>query len=154
MKIQLERRNIEVILSTIPLARPRGEIIDLVFDTDFTHFHIQDYVKQSKKTRSNKIEYAEKEILLYSMVGKCIHYKNAGFHTTFTIRNVVDLASYELTYFIFSPLLKYYSIRRAKHGIIKPPYKRATTYFLRQHAPVKSAVPFEYVLDEIFNDYL
>lgn len=152
MQQVLERRNIELAFSTISLLRPRGEIIDIAFNTAFTHFNVQDYVKQSKKTRSNKIEYAEKEVLLYSMVGKCIRYRNRGFHTTFIIRNVTDLTSYELTYFIFSPLLLYYCIRKAPRGIIKHPYKRATTYFLRQHAPVKSVVPFDYVLNYVVLD--
>lgn len=152
MKIRLERRNTELAFSTIPLIRPRGEIIEIAFNSAFTHFNVQDYVKQSKKTRSHKIEYAEKQVLLYSVVGKCIRYRNRGFDTTFIIRNVIDLTSYELTYFIFSPLLKYYCIRQAQHGIIKHPYKRATAYFLRRHAPVKSVVPFEYVLNYVVSD--
>jgi ribosomal protein L19 len=152
MILELKQRNVDMILSTIPLRRPRGEIIEIAFNTEFTHFNIQDFVKQSKKTRSNKVEYAEKQILLYSMVGKCIHYRNRGSHTTFTIRNVVDLTSYELTYFIFSPLLKYYGIRQTQHNIIKHPYKRATAYFLRHHPPVESATPFDYVLDYNYSE--
>jgi len=145
------RLNNELTLSTIPLIKPRGKIIEIAFNTEFTHFNVQDFVKQSKKTRSNKIEYAEKQVLLYSVVGKCIRYRNRGSYTTFIIRNVIDLTSYELTYFIFSPLLKYFCIRDTQEKTLKNPYKRATTYFLRTTAPVKSSVPFDYVLDYIYN---
>jgi len=133
--LSLTNLNNQLILSTIPLTNPRGKIIEISFNSEFTHFNIQDFVKQSKKTRSNKIEYAEKQILRYSVVGKCIRYRNRGYETTFIIRNVIDLASYELTYFIFSPLLQYYTIRNTQSKVIKNPYKRATAYFLRTMHP-------------------
>jgi len=154
MKQLLEKRNAAVCLSSISLVLPRGKIIEIAFNSVFTHFNIRDYVKQSKKTRSHKVDYIEKKVLQYSVVGKCIHYRNRGYHTTFTIRNVVDLASYELTYSIFSPLLKYYCVRNFREKINQVTYKRATSYYLRKTSPVKSFVPFEYVIDNdnIFDD--
>jgi ribosomal protein L19 len=149
---RIERRNAEISLSLISLVLPRGKIIELTFDSAFTHFNIQDYVKQSKKTRSHKVDYVEKKVLQYSVVGKCIRYRNRGYHTTFTIRNIVDLASYELTYSIFSPLIKSYSVRDFREGINQHPYKRATAYYLRKTTPVTSLVPFDYVIDDIYDE--
>ncbi len=61
------------------------------------------------------------------------------------------VVSYE-SYFISSPLLRYYCIRRTQHRVLKHPYKRAMSYFLRKQAPVNSRVPFDYVLDYVYPD--
>lgn len=134
-------------MSEISIMKPRGEIVELAFNSAFTHFDTNDFVKQSKKTRSHKVESRAKDILTYSVVGKCITYKNRGSNTTFIIRNVVDLCSFEMTFFLFSPLLKYYCIRDVNKKTQKMCYKNAKAYFLRKSSPSKSQVPFEYVIE-------
>jgi len=138
----------EVILQPHPIIKPRDAIIELAYNTAMTQFNINDYIKQSKKSRrSEKLEDKIKPILQYSMVGKCLSFKRCGLNTTFLLRNVIDLSSYEMTFALFSPFVIQFWIRPTFKT--KNVYKPGNQYYLRQHAPVKSHVPFKYIINEI-----
>ncbi len=136
----------ETILQPHTIIKPRAAIMELTYNTALTQFNINDYIKQSKKSRrSEKLEDKEKPILQYTMVGQCLSFRKRGFNTTFLLRNVIDLISYEMAFSIYSPILTKFWIR-PNHNKKKRKTK-GTQYYLRNHAPSKSAIPFMYVFD-------
>jgi len=138
----------ECILQPHPIMKPRGAIIELAYNPALTEFNVNDYIKQSKKSRrSEKLEDKIKPVLQYTMVGKCLAFRRKQLNTTFILRNVVDLTSYEMTFALFSPFITQYWIRPISKTRTK--YTKGTQYYLRRTAPVKSCVPFDYVVEEI-----
>lgn len=140
----------ELILQPKFLVKPRRDILELIFNKKLTAFNANNFIKRSKKGAS-ALKYSKTDVLQYSMVGKCIKYNLSGTGTTFTIRNVIDLASYEMTLSLWSPLIKYFCIRDYKERRLK--YTKSTQYFLRTHSPVRSMVSFHYVMS-FHNDFL
>jgi len=152
-KILLSNLIKEATLQSNPMIRPRGGIIEVAYESNMTKFNVNDYITQSKKSRrSEKLETKDKPILQYTMVGRCLNFRKNGVSTSFIIRNILDLVSYEMTFSLYSPFLKLFFIRYYSRTNIK--YTRAHQYYLRKHSPVQSLIPFDYVVtytDEINN---
>jgi len=137
------------------LVKPRGCIIELVLNPQVTKFNVNDYIKQSKKSRrSEKLETKEKPLLQYSMVGKCIYFRKKGLSSSFTIRNVLSLSAFEIHYAFFTILIDAYIVREFFKPNSRIHYKRTHQYYLRKLSPVRSLIDFEYVTDIIdhYND--
>lgn len=142
LPILLKRFRNELLVNQHAILKPRGRPIEIAYHAEMTKFEISDFIKQSKKTRSHKVDIKEKALLQYTLVGKCIKFNNRGFHTTFTLRNIIDLTSYELNFSIYSPLIVVFLVRNYR----KVRYKKAHLYHLRQVEPVKSLVKYDYVI--------
>ena len=62
-KLKNIRLQQETILHTHSLIKPRQEIIEIAYNIALTQFNINDYIKQSKKSRrSEKLEAKEKPV--------------------------------------------------------------------------------------------
>lgn len=133
-----------------PLAKPRGRIIEIAYHPQMTYFNIQDFIHQSKKLRSHKVDVKEKAILQYTIVGKCLHYKKNQLNTSFIIRNIINLTSFEMTFPLFTPIITLFFIRNYK---LSSEYKKSNKYYLRKKAPVKSLVKFDYVIENLIYGY-
>jgi len=131
-----------------PIIKPRNSVIEVYFDPEQTKFNINDYIKLSKKSRrSEKLEDIEKPILQYTMVGKCIFFRRRGINSSFTIRNVINLCPFEMSYPLFSPYLtQFFIVRFLSEKLIR--YNRASAYQYRRIAPSKSQIDFDYVTNE------
>jgi hypothetical protein len=142
----------EVVIRDHLILKPRGFIVELWFDPQWTEFDLQEYIKLSRRSRRTK-KPLEKEtpLLQYSMLGKCIAFRKRGINSSLTIRNVISLCSYEITYAFFSTNILTYVV----HDLLKKNkrfrYKRASRYELRKQSPVKSQTDFDYVIDEVRN---
>jgi len=147
-KILLKNLIRHMVIRDIPLVKPRGRIIQLEFDPEYTKFNINDYIKLSKKSRrSEKLIDKEKAILQYCMIGKCVFFRKRGLNSSFTIRNVLTLCPFEICYMIFATSLSAYSIMNFDSDS-KKLYNRTTLYNLRINQPAKSQVNFYYVVGE------
>jgi len=106
-----------------------------------------DFVKTSKKQRSNIVDIKIKDILHYSFLGICIAHKKDpyGLNTSFTIRNVFDRVPVETIVILYSPVIDdvsiYSDIQKLKR-IIHNKY-----YFLRKKPMPQSVITFDYVTD-------
>jgi len=127
--------------------RVTGKAVQVVFNEQTTRFEVSDFVKTSKKQRSNIVDIQIKDILHYNFIGLCIAHKKDpyGFNTSFTIRNVFSRVPVELVVMLFSPVIDRVSIytdikklRRITHN---------KYYFLRKKPMPQSVINFEYVTD-------
>jgi ribosomal protein L19 len=149
-KILLKSLIRQITISEIPIIKPRGSIMQLAFDPEFTKFNINDYIKLSKKSRrSEKLIDKEKPILQYFMLGKCVFFRKRGLNSSFTIRNLVTLAPFEMSYALFAPSISGYSIIDFFIKELLKMYGRATKYDLRRSQPSKSQAEFFYVMGQV-----
>lgn len=68
--INKKKFNTALILIQHAVSSPRGKSIEIAYHAEMTKFEISDFVKQSKKTRSHKIDIKAKVLLQYTLVGK------------------------------------------------------------------------------------
>ena len=150
IKLLLKSLIRQIIICEIPLVKPRGRMMQLAFDPDFTKFNINDYVKLSKKSRgSEKLIDKEKPILQYFMLGKCVFFRKRALNSSFTIRNLVALAPFEILYAVFAPCISGYSIIEFFIKELIKNFRRATKYELRIGQPSKSQAEFFYVMGHV-----
>jgi len=149
-KVLLKALIRQITISDIPIIKPRGRIMQLAFDPEFTKFNINDHIKLSKKIRgSEKLIDKEKPILQYFMLGKCVFFRKRGLNSSFTIRNLVALAAFEFSYALFAPCICGYSIMDFFIKELIKKFKRATKYELRRGKPSKSQAEFFYVMGHV-----
>jgi len=88
--------------------RLTGKILSVLFDKRTTTFEVSDFVKTSKKLRSNTTEIQIRDIFQYNFVGICIAHKKDldTINTSFLIRNTFDQVPYELHVNLFSPIVE------------------------------------------------
>jgi ribosomal protein L19 len=147
MKILSSRILAELITTGSITHRPKQNAGNCEFGLNqkLTKFDIRAiaYKQRSKKARSDEIRVREGGQLAYRYVGKVIKFRRShnSLNNSILFRNVVDLASFELIMPIFSPLVTYTNFSQTKH-------KRTNAYYLRNTAPVKSKVEFNYVIEE------
>jgi ribosomal protein L19 len=87
-----------------------GKILCVIFNKFSTFFEVSDYVKTSKKQRSNVVDLQIKDIFQYNFIGICIAQKKDQFlmNTNYIIRNTFDRQPYEMTINLFSPIIELY----------------------------------------------
>lgn len=135
-----------------PLVSVRSLIIELDFDRQQTKFNILDYIKQSKKSsRSVKLEKQIKPTLQYSIVGKCIKFHKRGLNSSFIIRNIISLTSFEMSFSFFTSFISLYIVRDFFKPTSRLHYKRSNQYYLRKVSPVRSRIVFDYVTDSSYD---
>jgi len=121
-----------------------GKVIKVLWKTQFTKFDIAEYVKVSKKQRTNISEKKTKDVLQYCFLGYCFDYKidNLSINTSFSLRNILDGFPIEMIFPLYSPAIL--TIGFAKN-ILSLKTKRNKLYFLREKALPLSTIDFEYV---------
>jgi len=123
--------------------RPGGRLLRVYWKTQYTQFDINDFVRVSKKLRSNTIDRKVKDILQYNFTGICVTFNLhvQTVHQSFTLRNVFDGFPCEMSFSIHSPLIQdilplfpqFRAAMKNKH------------LYLRRWAAVKSERVFSYV---------
>lgn len=127
-----------------PMTKLRSRILTIALNPVLTKLNITNFIKQSKLARrSKKSDFTEKAVLQYQLTGKCLRLRRQQLNTTFLIRNIISLTSFEMNFPLFSPLISQYIV----HTPRKRCFKHANQYFLRRHAPVKSKITFDYVIN-------
>lgn len=119
-----------------------GKVIQVFWKTRFTKFDIAEYVKVSKKQRTNISEKKIKDVLQYSFAGFCYNFKKTKFtiNTSFSIRNVLDGFPLEMIFPLYSPVVLNLGLTNQKFDTF-----RNKLYFLRQKAMPYSQIIFDYV---------
>jgi ribosomal protein L19 len=127
--------------------RLSGRVLRVCLHDHYTKFEVSDYVKISKKLRSNVVEHIEKDILKYNLVGICLSFYGDPYilNTSFLIRNVFDSFAYEFTCPYQSPIVDYISVLLSKVKIKH--LTKSKYYYLRKKPLPLSEVIFEYVID-------
>lgn len=143
-KIKINRLINEMIRRKYPQEKPRGRVMEILFDPSKTKFDINDYIIRTLKSRRTQryVMSKAKNVLQYHMVGKCVRYRKRGLGTTLKIRNALSLIVYEINYSIYS--------RYITHIVIYPKttrrYRKASQYYLRKKSAIKSNVEFEFTI--------
>jgi ribosomal protein L19 len=121
-------------------------ICEFTLNRKITKFDIYaiSYAHRSKKARSDTIRVREGGNLFYRYVGKIIKFRKAHnpINTSILLRNVLDLASFELVVPVISSLVTNFFVAMIRKC------KILHAYHLRWVAPVKSKVTFQYVMED------
>ena len=131
-----------------------GRVLCVLFDKRETKFEMTDYIKTSKKHRTNIIEVQQREILQYNFTGLCIAHKKDPFYvnTSFLIRNTFDRTPYELNVCLNSPIIEEIYIRHAVEKIVYITHSKY--YYLRNKPMPKSTIFFDYIVDMYDHDII
>jgi ribosomal protein L19 len=121
-----------------------GKIIKVFWKTQFTKFDIAEYVKVSKKQRTNISEKKVKDVLQYSFLGYCFDFKKdmLGINTSFSLRNVLDGFPIEMIFPLYSPVVLTLGLSKL---IESSKVSRNKMYFLRKKSLPMSTLEFDYV---------
>ena len=122
-----------------------GKLLQVFFLTKFTKFDIAEYVKVSKKQRTNISEKKVKDVLQYCFLGYCFNFKKDldGVNCSFSLRNVLDGFPIEMIFPIYSPAINCVSFQEK---MFQKKATRAKFYFLRKKSSPESLVEFSYVI--------
>lgn len=133
-------------------TRITGRVLRVMFNKKTTQFEVSDFVKTSKKQRSNVIDVQVKDIFQYNFVGICIAQKKDQFdlNTSFLIRNTFDQFPYELMVPLYSPMID--AIRVLTHIEKLMHLTHSKYYYLRKKPLPASTVNFDYVIDMFAHD--
>ena len=121
-----------------------GKLLQVFFVTKFTKFDIAEYVKVSKKQRTNISDKKIKDVLQYCFLGYCFNYKkdNKGVNCSYSLRNVLDGFPIEMIFPVYSPAISCLSF-------LEKMYQRKATkskyFFLRNKPFPESFVEFSFV---------
>lgn len=123
-----------------------GRILCIVLNKHTTKFEVSDFVRVSKKHRSNVVDILVKDIFQYNITGICIRHKKDQFsiNTSFLIRNVFDQFPYELNIPFYSPHIDYISILFYRQKLKYLTHSKY--YYLRKKPLPQSKVVFDYVV--------
>src|SRR6201996_4658544 len=114
------------------------------YNTKETHFVMSDFIRQSKKLRSNVIEKVEMDISLYSIKAIILDEKASllfPLERTFLIRNVFSSVPYEAHIPLQSPIIDF-----ASRDYINPRlYRRNYLRYLREKPLPQSKIVFTYI---------
>lgn len=132
--------------------RLTGQVLQVMFNKKTTSFEVTDFVKTSKKQRSNVVEVQIKDIFQYNFIGLCIAHKkdSYGLNTSFLLRNTFDHIPYELNVGLFSPIIDSINIHPLIKKLIRIRHNKY--YFLRKKPLPQSTIMFEYVVDMFQQD--
>jgi len=124
-----------------------GNVLWVSFDKQNTSFEVSDFVKTSKKQRSNIVDIQIKDLLQYNFVGICIAHKKDPYdvNTSFLIRNVFDRVPFELHVNLFSPILEGIGVFSTIEKLFRITHNKY--YYLRKKPMPQSLVTFDYVTD-------
>lgn len=122
-----------------------GKLLQVLFLTKFTKFDIAEYVKVSKKQRTNISEKKVKDVLQYSFLGYCFDFKKdkTGLNCSFSLRNVLDGFPIEMIFPLYSPAINCVSFQEK---IFQKKATRAKFFFLRNKPLPDSLMEFSYVI--------
>lgn len=122
-----------------------GKLLQVFFLTKFTKFDIAEYVKVSKKQRTNISEKKVKDVLQYSFLGYCFNFKKDfdGINCSYSLRNVLDGFPIEMIFPVYSPNISCLSF-------LEKLYQKKSTkskyFFLRKKSSPESLMEFDYVI--------
>jgi len=127
--------------------RVAGKVISVTFDKKHTTFEVTDFIKISKKLRSNTVEVKTLDIFQYNFVGLCIAHKKDPYitDTSFLIRNAFDRIPYELNACLFSPIVESIRVLPSIEKLIHITHSKY--FYLRNKSMPESTIYFDYVID-------
>ena len=99
--------------------------------------------KSTKKDRKYQKETFDENVQQYSIVGSVIFFRKLGKGSTFSLRNVVTLTSFEMNFMVFSCMILY-SYFMQKQSVNK--LKLSKQYYYRDISPSRSQVKWEFSL--------
>ena len=155
MKIVQKQKLIHQVLSTkndyLNLTEKKkkftfgGKLLQIFFLTKFTKFDISEYVKVSKKQRTNISEKKVKDVLQYSFLGYCFDFKKdyEGLNCSFSLRNVLDGFPIEMIFPLYSPAINCVSFQEK---LFQKKATRSKYFFLRHKSSPESLMEFNYVI--------
>ena len=134
--------------------RISGRVLSVIFDKRSTTFEVSNYVKTSKKLRSNTTETQIRDIFQYNFIGLCIAHRKDQYilNTSFLIRNTFDRIPYELRANLYSPLIEDISVLFFIKKLVH--LKHSKYYYLRKKPMPESNITFDYVTDMYDHDIL
>nr|ADZ99047.1 ribosomal protein L19 [Physarum polycephalum] len=134
--------------------RLTGKVLSVLFDKRTTSFEVSDFIKTSKKLRSNISEVQVRDIFQYNFIGLCIAHKKDPFviNTSFLIRNTFDRTPYELHANLFSPIIESIHVHSAVEKLFYITHSKY--YYLRKKPMPLSTIYFDYVIDMFDHDIL
>jgi len=132
--------------SNLGHTRLGGSVVETAWKPSATAFNMQDYIKVSKKHRSNVVEVIERDVFQYSFCGICIKRQahHGDFNASVLLRNVFSSVPCETSIVIYSPLIDFIGVvnnRKKLIGVI-----RNKLYYLRKKPLPRSIVPFMYII--------
>jgi ribosomal protein L19 len=131
-----------------------GRILRVSLNKHSTKFEVSDYVRQSKKHRSNVVDILVKDIFQYNFTGICIKQTKDQFalNTSFLIRNVFDQFPYELNVPLYSPLIDYIGVLFHRQKLKYLTHSKY--YYLRSKPFPQSKTEFDYVVGVYDADFI
>jgi ribosomal protein L19 len=132
--------------------RLTGKVLRVMFNKRTTKFEVSDFVKTSKKQRSNVVDVQVKDIFQYNFIGICIAQKRDEFvlNSSFLIRNTFDQFPYELCVPLYSPMVDAISVLNYIDKLLY--YTHSKYYYLRKKPMPLSTIYFDYVIDMYAHD--
>lgn len=117
------------------------------YNTQETNFNMSDFIRQSKKLRSNVIERVELDISIYTLKALLLRVRKGYLNSdcTYLLRNVFNSVAYEVNVVLQSPVIDFvardpYNPRR---------FKRKNIKFLREKSLPHSKIVFPYIVGYI-----
>jgi hypothetical protein len=114
------------------------------YNTQETNFNMSDFIRQSKKLRSNVIDRVELDISIYTLKALLVREKKGYLNTdcTYLLRNVFNSVPYEVNIVLQSPVIDFIARDYGNPRIFKRRYLR----FLRKKPLPYSKVVFPYII--------
>jgi hypothetical protein len=114
------------------------------YNTQETNFTMSDFIRQSKKLRSNVIERVELDISIYILKALLVREKKGYLNTdcTYLLRNVFNSVPYEVNIVLQSPVIDFIA---RDYGNPRR-FKRRNIRFLREKPLPYSKVVFPYIV--------
>jgi ribosomal protein L19 len=127
-------------------TRLAGFVLQVDFHQEYTKFEVTDFIKVSKKHRSNTFDIIAKDIPQYNFTGLCLRYRPDPYstNTAFLIRNVFDQFPCEYNIPLYSPIITGIHILLNRPKIQRK--IRSKYYFLRNKPLPMSKLIFSYIL--------
>jgi len=122
--------------------RMTSSIWHVGFNPNTTRFSMRDYIKVSKKLRSNIVDRIDYDISIYRITGLLVSEHNHHINTTYLIRNVFDSIPYEVRVILYSPAIDYVTF----DYFVQLLYKRNKLLYLRDRPIPESTVKFTYIV--------
>jgi ribosomal protein L19 len=120
----------------------KSSIWHVGFNTNVTRFSMGDYIKVSKKLRSNVVNKVEYDINVYSFKGILISDYADPLNASYLIRNIFDTIPYETRVILYSPAVDYVTY----DPFVQVLYHRSKLYYLRDKPLPQSTVSFTYIV--------
>lgn len=114
------------------------------YNTQETNFNMSDFIRQSKKLRSNVIDRVELDISIYTLKALLVREKKGYLNTdcTYLLRNVFNSVPYEVNIVLQSPVIDFIARDYGNPRI----FKRRYLGFLRKKPLPYSKVVFPYIV--------